>query len=778
MAPLRLPPLRFALQCGAAEALPQHPARPGRWVAASAVNTFAAPWGQAAEASSAVAQGAMARRRFATAAVSSSLEHMRNFGISAHVDSGKTTLTERILFYTGRIDAIHDVRGKDGVGAKMDHMELEREKGITITSAATYCAWKAENTDHHLNLIDTPGHVDFTIEVERALRVLDGAVMICCGVGGVQSQTITVDRQMKRYEVPRIIFVNKLDRYGADPEHVLKQVRDKLGLTTAPIQIPIGEEDSFSGVVDVISRKAHYFEGDSGLTRRIGDIPEGLREKTEEVRGALLEMLADLDDPLAEVYLESEDVGAADIHAAIRRTVLARTFAPMLMGSAYKNKGVQDVLDAVCRYLPSPLDRTNMALNADDEEQEVELKADNTKPFVGYAFKIQDHPQVGQVTYLRIYQGKVSKGDSILNMLTQKRTNVKRLVRMHSNDVKDVAVAGAGDFIALAGVDCESGVTFTDGKQKVACSSMFIPEPVMSISVTAGRDDQPRLQKALRRFQREDPTFRVEVKQDTKETVISGMGELHLDIYCERMRREFNVNSLETGEPKVNYRETITQRTEYDYLHKKQTGGRGQYGKVIGYFEPIAEEDGASDKEGIEFINRLTGNDIPPNYVPSIEKGFRAACSRGMLTGNPLIRMRCVIEGGLAHEVDSSDQAFQAAAAGAFETFYSDAAPVVLEPIMAVEVTCPSEFQPQTLQTLNQREGSIQSSKPVTGDATHIEAVVPLRRMFGYSSELRSVTQGQGEFSMEFKEYDQMPSQKQAELVSAYAKQLQEERRA
>jgi len=325
-------------------------------------------------------------------------------------------------------------------------------------------------------------------------------------------------------------------------------------------------------------------------------------------------------------------------------------------------------------------------------------------------------------------------------------------------------------------VDCESGVTFTDGKQKVACSSMFIPEPVMSISVSASRDDQPRFQKALRRFQREDPTFRVEVKQDTKEIVISGMGELHLDIYCERMRREFNVNSLVTGEPKVNYRETITQRTTYEYLHKKQTGGRGQYGKISGYFEPLPAEDG--DKEGIEFINKLTGNDVPPTYVPSIEKGFRTAAEKGLLTGNPLIRMRCVVEDGLAHEVDSSDQAFQAAAAGAFETFYEDASPVVLEPIMAVEVTCPSEFQPQTLQTLNQREGSIQSTKPIVGDATHIEAVVPLRRMFGYSSELRSVTQGQGEFSMEFKEYEQMPNAKQAELVAAYAKQVQNERRA
>lgn len=708
------------------------------------------------------------------------LENIRNFGISAHIDSGKTTLTERVLFYTGRIKEIHEVRGKDGVGAKMDHMELEREKGITITSAATYCSWRAQEKDHHMNLIDTPGHVDFTIEVERALRVLDGAVMICCGVGGVQSQTITVDRQMKRYEVPRIIFVNKLDRYGSDPNLVLAQVRHKLGLTVQPLQLPIGQEDSFRGLCDVVSRKAVYYEGESGLTRRIAEIPAEQVEEVEALRAKLFETLADLDDEFAEAYLEVENEVPDDkVHAAIRRATLNRTFCPMLMGSAYKNKGVQDLLDAVCRYLPSPLDRKNLAMNAENESDVLELQTDPSKPLVAYAFKIQDHPQAGQVTYMRLYQGKVSKGDQILNMMTDKRLGVKRLVRMHSNEVKDVPSAGAGDIIALAGVECESGITFTDGKQRVTCSSMYVPDAVMSLSVSANRDDQARFQRALKRFQREDPTFRVEMRQDTNETIISGMGELHLEIYCERMRREFKVESLQTGEPKVNYRESITVKTPFEYTHKRQSGGRGQYGKVIGYFEPMGDDgEGKEKDEGIEFVNRLSGNEVPPNYVPAIEKGFRKVCETGLLCGAPLGKMRVVLEDGAAHEVDSSSEAFQAAAAGAFENFYRDAGPVILEPLMSVEVTFPKEFQQACLSTVTGREGSVQGTRSISGETNLIEATVPLRRMFGYSTELRSVTQGQGEFSMEFKEYEQMPEQKAEEVISQYRKSLREKARA
>lgn len=699
----------------------------------------------------------------------------RNFGISAHIDSGKTTLTERILFYTGKIKEIHEVRGKDGVGAKTDHMELEREKGITITSAATYCSWKTDGRDYHLNLIDTPGHVDFTIEVERALRVLDGAVLVCCGVGGVQSQTITVDRQMKRYNVPRIVFINKLDRYGADPFHVLKQLRTKLGLTVQPIQLPIGEEDNFTGVCDVITRKAHYFEGNSGLTRRVDELPENKRERVEELRAQLLETLADLDDEFAEIFLESDEVPEEAIHSAIRRTTLARTFCAMVMGSAYKNKGVQNMLDALVRYLPSPKDKENLAFNADDESEIVELKTDPVKPFVGYSFKIQDHPTAGQVTYMRIYQGKLSKGDSITNVLNQKRLAVKRLVRMHSNEVRDIGVASAGDIVALAGVDCESGVTFTDGKTRIACSSMYIPDPVMSLAVSASRDDQARFAKALKRFQREDPTFTVGTNEETKETIISGMGELHLDIYCERMRREFNV-SLKAGAPKVNYREAITAKISYDYTHKKQSGGRGQYGKVIGHMEPIPEEERDGASEGIEFVSKLAGNEIPPNYVPAIEKGFREGALKGLLTGHPVINTRVTLEDGAAHEVDSSEHAFQQAGTGAFETAFTDAGPVVLEPLMRVEASCPAEFQPAVLQTLNQREGAIQTTTASGMDSSTVEAVVPLRKMFGYSSELRSVTQGQGEFSMEFERYEEMPAQAAEQLSQEYRQRLREDR--
>mmetsp|Transcript_73625 Transcript_73625/g.137589 ORF Transcript_73625/g.137589 Transcript_73625/m.137589 type:complete len:760 (-) Transcript_73625:126-2405(-) len=717
-------------------------------------------------------------RCFAAPAAASQqgVEHLRNFGISAHIDSGKTTLTERILFYTGKIQEIHEVRGKDGVGAKMDHMELEREKGITITSAATYCSWKAADKDFHLNLIDTPGHVDFTIEVERALRILDGAVMICCGVGGVQSQTITVDRQMKRYGVPRIVFINKLDRYGADPFLVLDQIRKKLGLVVQPIQLPIGEEDNFNGVVDVISRKAHYFEGDHGLTRRIDEVPENLKERMEELHANLLETLAELDDTFAEVYLESDVVTEADIHSAIRRTTLDLKFCPMLMGSAYKNRGVQNLLDAICAYLPSPLDKQNKALNADDESEEVELSTKETAPFVGFAFKIQDHPQVGQVTYLRVYQGKLSKGDQVLNMLTQKKVSVKRLVRMHSNEIKDVASAGVGDIIAIAGMEVESGVTFTDGKQRVVCSSMYVPDPVMSLAVSAGRDDQPKFQKALRRFQREDPTFKVNVEEESKETIISGMGELHLEIYCERMRREYGVD-LKTGEPKVNYRETITEKAPYDYLHKRQSGGRGQYGKIIGYIEPVPEDQQTQENpETIVFKASLDGNTIDPKYVPSVHKGFQHCANKGFLTGHPVINLRCVLEDGAQHEVDSSDLAFHCAAEGAFNQAFQEAVPVVLEPIMKLEVTYPSEFQPATLQTINNREGSISTTKALSTDNSVAEATVPLRRMFGYSSELRSVTQGQGEFSMEFDHYEQMPSNKQEELIAEHKKKLREAR--
>eukprot|EP00397_Hematodinium_sp_SG-2012_P012990 GEMP01013178.1.p1 GENE.GEMP01013178.1~~GEMP01013178.1.p1 ORF type:complete len:737 (+),score=154.60 GEMP01013178.1:22-2211(+) len=696
---------------------------------------------------------------------------LRNFGISAHIDSGKTTLTERILFYSGRIKEIHEVRGKDGVGAKMDHMELEREKGITITSAATYCSWKAyDGMDYHLNIIDTPGHVDFTVEVERALRVLDGAVMIVCGVGGVQSQTVTVDRQMRRYKVPRIVFVNKLDRYGADPFEVIKQVRFKLGLTVAALQVPIGEEDHFNGIVDVIRQEACYYEGTSGLTVRRAEIPANLVERVEEVRSELIETLANLDDEFGDLYLAGENIAVKDFHDAIQRCTLKCTFSPLLMGSAYKNRGVQNLLDAVCQFLPAPSARQNVAYDAEDEEIEVPLFSDFSKPFVGYGFKIQEHPAAGQLTYMRVYQGKVKKGDQIYDQAKKKRFSLKRLIRMHSNDVKDVLVAGAGDIVAISGVDCSSGTTFTDGRQNVVCSSMYVPDPVMSVAISCPvRDEMQRFNKALNRFQKEDPTFRVAINSETGETVISGMGELHLDIYCERMRREYNV-TVKTGEPRVNYRETILKKAPYEYQHKKQSGGRGQFGRVVGYFEPIPEDEQTDDGNNVEFVNKMCGNEIPPNFIPSIQKGFLETAQAGLLSGHPLINTRIVLEDGAAHEVDSSDIAFRLAAAGAFQTFFNDCNPVILEPIMKVEVIFPIEFQASIIGTLSGREGSIEDTAALGTFTKMVQAIVPLRCMFGYTTELRSATQGQGEFTMDFREYYPMPEVKQSELIAKFEK--------
>jgi elongation factor G len=694
------------------------------------------------------------------------MDRIRNIGISAHIDSGKTTLTERILFYTGKIDSIHEVRGKDGVGATMDHMELEREKGITITSAATYCIWKGPSeTDYQVNIIDTPGHVDFTIEVERAQRVLDGSVLVCCGVGGVQSQTLTVDRQMRRYGVPRVVFVNKLDRYGADPFFVLEQIKKKLGLDCAAIQIPIGEENNFVGVVDVIEMQANYFEGQGGIERRVGPVPPELVEKSEKVRADLIEMLADLDDEFAETYLGGE-LTPADLHAAIRRTTLARSFVPMLMGSAYKNKGVQNLLDAVARYLPAPPEKENAALDVENDEAEVVLSSDASAPLVAMAFKIQDHPTAGTLTYVRIYQGTLRKGAGLTNVSNRKKVTPKRIVRVHSSELRNVESLGPGEIAAVSGIDVESGATLTDGRLPYALRSMFVPDPVMSISINVqSKEDISKLSKALTRFKREDPTFSMVQDQETGDMVMAGMGELHLEVYLERMRREYNLDVV-TGEPKVKYRETITQRTTYDYQHKRQSGGRGQYGKVIGYFEPISTEEG-DYPDRIEFVNELSGNDIPPNYVPSIEKGFREHAQLGLLTGHPVMNIRFVLQDGQAHEVDSSDIAFRLAAGGAYETYYEDAAPLVLEPLMTVEVVVPTEFQAAGMQTISSRKGAVSGTSSY-GDQTTINAVVPLKNMFGYSTELRGQTQGQGEFSMEFSHYFPMQQVDQEVLMKEF----------
>lgn len=688
------------------------------------------------------------------------LERVRNIGISAHIDSGKTTLTERILFYTGRIGAIHEVRGKDGVGAKMDSMDLEREKGITIQSAATYTRWK----DHDVNLIDTPGHVDFTVEVERALRVLDGAVLVLCGVGGVQSQSITVDRQMRRYGVPRLCFVNKLDRAGADPWKVIAQLQEKLKLHACAVQLPIGLEEEHKGVVDLVARKAYYFEGKDGIDMQVKEIPPKLTEEAETKRLQLVEAVAEVDDKLAESFLLEEDPTEEQLQNAIRRQTIQRNFAPVFMGSAFKNKGVQALLNGVVNYLPCPSEVENIGLDLTKDEERLVIGGSPSDSLVALAFKLEEG-RYGQLTYLRMYQGKLKKGDTIHNMTTGKRVKIPRLVRMHSDEMEDVESAQAGDIVAVFGVDCSSGDTFTDNNVKLSMESIKVPEPVMSLAIMPkSKLAMAQFSKALNRFQREDPTFKVSLDPDTNQTIISGMGELHLEIYIERMLREYNCET-EAGKPRVNFREALTKRSKFDYLHKKQTGGSGQYGRVIGYIEPLPEDYPAN----FEFVNELVGNNVPPAFIPAIEKGFREACNAGTLIGHPIDRVRVVVQDGAAHVVDSSELAFKLASLYAFRQAYSGASPVILEPIMRVDVVVPSEFQGSVIGDINKRKGMIVNSDQEADDVT-VTAYVPLNNMFGYSTDLRSMTQGKGEFTMEYLKHDPVPQDLQKDLSENFTK--------
>ncbi len=689
------------------------------------------------------------------------LEKVRNIGISAHIDSGKTTLTERILYYTRRIHAIHEVRGKDGVGATMDSMELEKERGITIQSAATYCSWK----DHDINIIDTPGHVDFTIEVERALRVLDGAVLILCSVGGVQSQSITVNRQMTRYKVPRIAFVNKCDRTGANPYRVTQQIRDKLELNAVMLQIPIGLESDLQGVVDLVSMKAVYFDGEQGDQVRYEEIPAELREEAEEKREELLDAVSMFSDELMEAMLEEEEITEDMIHEAIRRGTLSLEFAPVMIGSAYKNKGVQPLLDAVNRYLPCPTDIENTAYDLDNEEAEVVVSNNPDDPLVALAFKLEDG-RYGQLTYIRTYQGVLKKGDTIVNTRTGKKVKVGRLVRLHANEMEEIDEAGSGDIVALFGIDCASGDTFCAPGLNWSMSSMHVPAPVISLAIRpVDNKAQNNMSKALNRFCKEDPTFKSYVDHETNETIISGMGELHLEVYIERMKREYNAE-VEVGAPQVAYRETITQRAEFDYTHKKQTGGSGQYGRVAGYMEPLEEGE-------YEFVDEIVGGVIPREFISSCDKGFQKSLAKGTLIGAPITGVRVVINDGAAHSVDSSDVAFQQAAVGAFRQGYAKASPVIMEPIMKVAVEGPSEFQGAIMGSLNQRRGMIVGTFE-EGNYTVVEAEMPLAEMFGYSTTLRSLTQGKAEFTMEFATYKQVPKSIADELVKAYEEQKKE----
>lgn len=687
------------------------------------------------------------------------IKTVRNIGISAHIDSGKTTLSERILFYGGRIHAIHEVKGKDGVGATMDSMDLEREKGITIQSAATQVQWK----DHTINLIDTPGHVDFTVEVERSLRVLDGAILVLCGVAGVQSQSITVDRQMKRYSVPRLAFVNKLDRQGANPFRVKDALIDKLKLNAVMANLPIGLEDQHVGIVDLVTMKAYRNEGDSGENIVEIPVPADMVEDAKNYRHELIGKLADVDDGIAEKFLMEEEPTEDEIRAAMRKGVISLKLVPVFCGSAFKNKNVQHLLDAVLYYLPNPGEKKEQALDLTKNEEKFDLFPDNSKPLVALAFKLQE-TQFGQLTYMRVYQGTLKKGDFIINQAGKKSIKVPRLVRMHSDKMEDLDVAYAGDIVATFGIDCASGDTFCDDNIQASMQSMHVPDSVISLAIAPkDKSGANNFSKALQKFRKEDPTFRVHRDEESNETIISGMGELHLEIYVERMKREFSCE-VTVGQPQVAYRETIAAEAAYDYTHKKQTGGSGQFAKVVGAIRPLeAQEDGSV----FRFNNKVVGGRIPKEFIPAVEEGFREQCVKGPLIGFPIVGVDVDLTDGSYHDVDSSYMAFKIASMAAMREVYAKSKPTVLEPIMKLETTVPEEYQGPATGQINQRRGVIVGTTTIEGNVT-IEAEVPLTEMFGYSTDLRSATKGKGEFSMEFAKYLPAPRNVQDELVKKY----------
>ena len=689
-----------------------------------------------------------------------SLENMRNIGISAHIDSGKTTLSERILFYAGRIHKMQEVRG-NGDGATMDHMELEKERGITITSAATNVSWK----DHSINLIDTPGHVDFTVEVERSLRVLDGAVLVLCGVGGVQSQSLTVDRQINRYHVPRLVFINKLDRTGADPLRVAEEVREKLGSDAIMMQLPIGLAEHFEGVIDLVTMRALYFDGEHGEILREEAIPDAMHEEAEAARIAMLERLAMYSDELMEQLLNEKEISEELIHQVTRQAVQQLDAAPVFLGSAFKNKGVQALLDAVIRYLPSPLERKITASRCDDPEQPVALTANASDSFVGMAFKLVDDA-FGQLTFMRIYQGTVSKGETYFNQRTGRKERFSRIYRMHSDKRVEIDEATAGDIVAVMGVDAASGDTYASERDYCTLESIYVPPPVITIAVNPeNRNDADRLGKALARFRKEDPTFQVRSDQESGEILIAGMGELHLEVYLERIRREYQV-VVQASPPQVSYREAPTVAVKYNYKHKKQTGGSGQYAHIIGNFEPIPQP---SELE-FEFEENVVGGRVPKQFIPSVQKGFRECLLKGPLAEFPVIGLKTTLDDGSFHDVDSSDKAFQTCARGCFRETFKKTKPVLLEPIMKVEVECPESYQGAITGDLSSRRGII-GSTGMLGKGILISGQVPLAETFGYATDLRSLTQGQGTFTLELHTYRRVPASIQREIIAERAEQ-------
>jgi len=694
------------------------------------------------------------------------LKKLRNIGISAHIDSGKTTLSERILYYAGRIHKIEDVRG-GGDGATMDYMELEKERGITITSAATTLKWQ----DHTINLIDTPGHVDFTVEVERSLRVLDGAILVLCAVGGVQSQSITVDRQMKRYHVPRLAFINKMDRTGANPESVVRQLKEKLGCDAVLMQIPVGREEKFEGVVDLVTMKAIYFDGSNGEKVREEAIPAALKGEAEKARHHMLEALSMYSDKLMEMLLSEDEIGEELIHDIIRHAVIEQEFTPVYLGTAYRNKGVQPLLDAIVRYLPTPLDSPSKGKDPVDQTKTIDLQPDPNKPFVGMAFKIVED-EFGQLTFTRIYQGKIEKGGSYFNQRTGKKDRFSRIVKMHADKREEIDSASAGDIVAIMGIDCASGDTYSREPKYCTLENIFVAKPVIKMSINPlSRDNADRLSKALQRFRKEDPTFQVMTDEETGETVIAGMGELHLEIYVERIRREYKVE-VEVGAPKVSYRESATKPIAYDFTHKKQTGGSGQYAHIVGNMAPMTDEEAAETEGELLFVDNVVGGRIPKNFIPAIEKGFRNMLAKGPVAGFPVVGMKIELNDGKHHEVDSSDMAFMICAQNCFRETFPKMKPALLEPIMLMELEVPENFQGSVVGNISARRGIVMSTDMV-GGITKIIAEVPLAETFGYSTDLRSMTQGQGTFTMELSKYRPVPANIQAEVIAERKAELQ-----
>jgi elongation factor G len=690
------------------------------------------------------------------------LSKVRNFGISAHIDSGKTTLSERILYYSGRIHKMEEVKG-DGDGATMDYMDLERERGITITSAATHLEWDG----HTMNLIDTPGHVDFTIEVERSLRVLDGAILVLCAVGGVQSQSMTVDRQMKRYHVPRLAFINKMDRTGARPFAIIEDVKKKLGVDCCLMQYPMGAGEQFEGMIDLITQKAIQFDGKDGEKVSYVEVPAQYAAEVKKYRHHMLETLAMYSDELMEILLSEQEPSDELVHKVTKEAVQEQGFTPVFVGSAYKNKGVQPLLDAIVRYLPSPLEHEVMALKHDNPAEKFKLEPDPNKPFVGMAFKLVEDP-FGQLTFMRIYQGKISKGEMFYNQRTGRKDRFSRIVKMHADKREEIDSAEAGDIVAIMGIDCASGDTYSSEQKYCSLESMFVPKPVIKVAVNpVSRADADKMSKALQRFRKEDPTFNVFNDEETSETIIAGMGELHLDIYVERIRREYKVE-MEVGAPKVSYRESPTRKAEFNYKHKKQTGGSGQYAHIVGYMEPLVEGE---SEETFVFEDEVTGGRIPKNFIPSIEKGFRAVIGKGPLAEYPVVGLKVVIEDGSYHEVDSSDRAFQTCAEGCFREHFKDTKPALLEPIMKVEIECPENFQGPITGDLISRRGMIVNTDMRDG-ITNILAEVPLAETFGYATDIRSMSQGQGTFTMELLCYRKVPASVQEDIIAEKKKVL------